>query len=152
RGLDRINPLDSGPLGAALAKMGGVEAAQLRLEIRGRRLALLLALCALVRTHKLTNSEEVILGRTIDILTDRLDRDPTVPDVLRLIEQGSDELWAAARVRSDDEYRRRVEELVPTLALLCEGSLRGVFDDATSKPLDLDSPAVSVDISNVSAA
>ena len=152
RGMDRINPLDSGPLGAALTRMSGTEAAQLRLEIRGRRLSLLLALCALVRTHRLTNPEEIILGRAIDILSERLDRDPTVPDVLRLIERGSDELRASARARTDEEYRRRVDELVPTLALLCEGSLRGVFDAETSKPLDLNAPAVSVDISNVAAA
>jgi hypothetical protein len=152
RGLDRINPLDSGPLGEAAKWMSGAEAAQLRLEIRGRRLSLLLALCALVRTSRLTNPEEIIIGRAIDVLTDRLDRDPTVPDVLTIIEEGGDELRTAARARTDEDYRRRVDELVPTLALLCEGSLRGVFDAATSKPIDLNSPAVSIDISHVAAA
>jgi hypothetical protein len=152
RGMDRINPLDSGPLGAALKKMTGTDAAQVRLEVRGRRLSLMLALCALVRTERVTNPEEIILGRAIDILTERLDRDPTVPDVLRLIEEGPDEMRAAARARSIDDYLRRVDELVPTLALLCEGSLQGVFDGPTSRPLDLDAPAVSVDISHVAAA
>lgn len=152
RGLDRINPLDVGPLGAALARMTGTDAQQLRLEIRGRRMALLLALSALVRGTAVTNTEEVILGRAVDVLTDRLDVDPIVPDVLRLIEDGSDELRQAARARSDGEYRRRVDELVATLALLCDGSLRGVFDAPTSRPIDLDAPAVSVDISHVAAA
>ena len=152
RGLDRINPLDAGPLGGALARMSGTDAQQLRLEIRGRRMSLLLALCALVRGRPITNPEEVILGRAIDVLTARLDHDPIVPDVLRLIEEGPDELRHAARARTEGEYRRRVDELVPTLALLCEGSLRGVFDDHTSKPIDLDAPAVSVDISHVAAA
>jgi hypothetical protein len=115
-------------------------------------MSLLLALCALVRGRPITNPEEVILGRAIDVLTARLDHDPIVPDVLRLIEEGPDELRHAARARTEGEYRRRVDELVPTLALLCEGSLRGVFDDHTSKPIDLDAPAVSVDISHVAAA
>ena len=152
RGLDRINPLDSGPLGAALARMSGTDAQRLRLEIRGRRMSLLLALCALVRGQRITNPEEVVLGRAVDLLAERLDHDPTVPDVLALVEDGPDELRAAARARTEVEYRRRVHELVPTLALLCEGSLRGVFDQATSTPLDLDAPAVSVDISRVAAA
>ena len=152
RGLDRINPLDAGPLASALRHMSGPDATQLRLEIRGRRLALLLALCGLVRGHPLNNSEEVILGRAIDLLTEQSTVDPTVPEVLGLIEVGPDELHAAARARTDGEYRRRVDELVPTLALLCEGTLRGVFDGPTSRPLDLDSPAVSVDISRVAAA
>ena len=39
-----------------------------------------------------------------------------------------------------------------TLDLLCTGSLAGVFDGPTSQPIDLDAPAVSVDISAVKAA
>lgn len=152
RGLDRINPLDTGPLGHALRRMSGDDARQLRLEIRGRRMSLLLALCALVRGRPLTNSEEIILGRCIDLFTDRATTDPTVPDVLNLIESGTADLHAAARARTDGEYRRRVDDLVPTLALLCEGSLRGVFDGPTTTPIDLASPAVSVDISRVAAS
>ncbi|WP_433392946.1 hypothetical protein [Micromonospora sp. KLBMP9576] len=152
RGLDRLNPLDSGPLGTAMKRMGAAEARQLRLEIRGRRMSLLLALCALVRGRQIDNPEEVVLGRAIDVLAERSEADPTVPDVLALIEAGSDELRTAARARNDGEYRRRVDALVPTLALLCEGSLRGVFDGPTTRPLDLDAPAVSVDISRVAAA
>jgi len=152
RGMDRINPLDAGPLGAVLGHMTGPDAAQLRLEIRGRRLALLLALCALVRGRSLSNGEEVVLGRAVDLLTERSTVDSTVPDVLALIESGPDELHAAARARTDGEYRRRTDELVPTLALLCDGTLRGVFDGPTTRALDLDAPAVSVDISRVAAA
>ena len=153
RGLDRINPLDSGPMGKAARRMSGADAEQLRLEIRGRRMSLLLALCALVRGHPIDNPEEIILGRAVDVLTARLDNnDPTVPDVLRLIEQGPEELREAARARTPDEYQRKVDNLVPTLALLCDGSLRGVFDGPTTRPLDLEAPAVSVDISRVAAA
>ena len=152
RGLDRINPLDAGPLGTVLRHMSGTDAAQLRLEIRGRRIALLLALCALVRGRPINNGEEVVLGRAVDVLTERSTVDPTVPDVLALIEAGGDDLLAAARARTDGEYRRRIDELVPTLALLCDGTLKGVFDGPTSTPIDLDAPAVSVDISRVAAA
>jgi type IV secretory pathway VirB4 component len=152
RGLDRINPLDAGPLGTALNQMTGTDAAQLRLDIRGRRMSLLLALSALVRGRPVGNTEEIVIGRAVDVLAERLSTDPTVPDVLRLVEQGPDELRQAARARTEGEYHRRVDELVATLALLCEGSLRGVFDAPTSRPIDLDAPAVSVDISHVAAA
>ena len=152
RGLDRINPLDTGPLGAAMHRLGGDDARQLRLEVRGRRMSLLLALCALVRARPLTNGEEIILGRAIDLLTDHATTDPTVPDVLRLVETGPADLYTAARARTEGEYRRRVDDLIPTLALLCEGSLRGVFDGPTTTPIDLGAPAVSVDISRVAAA
>jgi hypothetical protein len=152
RGMDRINPLDSGPLAAARGRMTGAEADKLRLEIRGRRMSLLLALCALVRRNPLSNNEEVILGRAVDLLTDRLDRDPTVPDVLHLVEHGPDALVSAARAHDRPTYQRRVDQLVASLALLCEGSLAGTFDGPTTTPIELDAPAISVDISRVHAA
>jgi hypothetical protein len=154
RGLDTINPLDTGPLGAALRRLGGPQAAKLRWEVRSRRLSLLMALATLVRGAALTNAEEVILGRAIDLLDDRLagQREPTVTDVLAAVEQGPDVLRAAARTATADGYQRLVADLVFTLDLLCTGSLAGVFDGPTSKPLDLAAPAVSVDISRVGAA
>ena len=153
RGRDRINPLDAGPLGLAMARMSSSDAQVLRLEVRGRRLSLLLALCTLVREGKITNAEEVVLGRAVDLLDSRLgSTQPTVPDVLAVIEQGPDELRRAARTTTPEAYFDRVRELVFTLALLCEGSLAGVFDGPTTRPLDLDAPAVSVDISRVGAA
>ena len=72
RGLDTINPLDAGPLGAALARMTGPGAGRLRQELRSRRLSLLLALATLVREARISNAEEVILGRAIDLLDERL--------------------------------------------------------------------------------
>ncbi len=154
RGLDRINPLDAGPLGDVLTRPPAAEADTLRREVRSRRLSLLMALCTLVRAAPIGNAEEVVLGRAIDLLDDRLagDRAPTVPDVLSVIDQGPDELRSAARAGSRSQYQDRVDDLVFTLDLLCTGSLAGVFDGPTSRPIDLSAPAVSVDISRVGAA
>jgi hypothetical protein len=154
RGMDRINPLDAGPLGTVLARLPGHEADALRREVRSRRLSLLMALCTLVREARMSNAEEVVLGRAIDLLDERLagQRAPAVPDVLAVIEQGPDTLRSAARAGSARQYQDRTSDLVFTLDLLCTGSLAGVFDGPTSRPVDLDAPAVSVDISRVGAA
>ena len=154
RGMDRINPLDAGPLGAALRRMSGPDAQALRWEVRSRRLALLMALCTLVRESRITNAEEVILGRAIDLLDERSKPgdQPTVTDVLQVLEEAPDTLRAAARTYSQAVFRDRSAELVFTLDLLTAGSLAGVFDQPTSRPIDLDAPAVSVDISRVGAA
>ncbi len=154
RGLDTINPLDTGPLGAVLRRLSRAQAAKLRWEVRSRRLSLLMALATLVRGAAITNAEEVILGRAIDLLDDRLagQRQPTVTDVLAVVEQGPDVLRAAARAAGSGRYHQRVADLVFTLDLLCTGSLAGVFDGPTSTALDLEAPAVSVDISRVGAA
>ncbi len=151
RGLHTINPLDAGPLGAALRRMSGPEADALRREVRARRLALLMALCTLVRGGRLGNAEEVLLGRAIDMLDERM-TEPAVPDVLAVISEGPDLLRSAARADSRASYQERASELTFTLELLCGGSLAGVFDGPTSRPIDLDAPVVSMDISAVKAA
>ncbi|WP_230519612.1 hypothetical protein [Salinispora arenicola] len=153
RGLDRINPLDAGPLGTVLSRMSGPDADQLRLEVRGRRLTLLIALCMLVRDGgQVSNTEEVVLGRVVGLLAERRTGDPVIPDVLAVLDQGPDTIRAAARATSAADYRRRIDDLVATLRLLCEGTLAGVFDSATSTPIDLSAKAVSIDISRVAAA
>ncbi|WP_239105241.1 hypothetical protein [Microbispora rosea] len=152
RGMDRLNPLDAGPLADALRQMSGPQAQRLRWEVRGRRLSLLLALCTLIRESRITNFEEVVLGRAVDLLDERLLREPTVPDVLTVIEEGPEALRSAARADTDETYRERTRELMFTLDLLCTGSLAGVFDGPTTRPLDLTAPAVAVDISRIGAA
>ena len=153
RGLDRINPLDAGPLGAVLPQLSGEAATRLRLEVRGRRLSATLALCSLVRRNGgMGNGEETVLGAAVDLLSDRLTVDPTIPDVLRVIREAPDRLVAAAEVDSGEAYRSETKALRQTLGLLCEGSLKGVFDGPTSRPIDLSAPAVSVDISQVAAS
>jgi len=152
RGLDRINPLDSGPLGQALARMGGAQAQALRWEVRSRRLSLLMALCTLVREARITNAEEVVLGRAVDLLDARNPSvQPTVTDVLAVIGEGPDVLRSAARADTPDGFRDRVADLSFTLDLLTAGSLAGCFDQPTTHPIDLDAPVVSVDISRVGA-
>jgi hypothetical protein len=155
RGLDRINPLDAGPLGDAAKRIGGAKGKQLRAEVRGRRLASLLALCSLVRppAEPIRNGEEVLLGRALDLLTGpRTRRQPTVPNVLQVLRDGSEAMLSAAEVTDPAAYLEQTRGLRQTLSLLCTGTLAGVFDGDTTTPIDLDAPAVSVDISNVAAA
>ena len=155
RGLDRINPLDAGPLGTALGRLSGAAADQVRHEIRGRRLAATLALCSLVRVDAaMTNAEETVLGAAVDLLASRLPAgvDPTVPSVLAVVREAPDRLVSAAEVDSVEEFRAETRRLRQTLRTLCEGSLKGVFDGPTSTPIDVTAPAVSVDISAVTTA
>src|ERR1035437_4512811 len=144
RGLDKINPLDAGPLGTALRRMTGPDAQALRWEVRSRRLSLLMALCTLVRGTAITNAEEVILGRAIDLLVERSPAaQPTITDVLDVLEKGPDTVRAAARTDTPAAFQDRAADLIFTLDLLCTGSLAGVFDGPTPRPADRDAPAGS---------
>jgi hypothetical protein len=153
RGLDTVNPLDSGPLGSALAHMSGAAARALRQEVRSRRLSLLMGLCTLVREARVTNAEEVVLGAAVDLLDERRPAaQPTVTGVLAVIAEGPDVLRSAARAATPDAYRARTDDLAFTLMSLCTGTLAGAFDGQTSRPADLEAPMVTMDVSRVGAA
>lgn len=138
RGLDRINPLDSQAFAAADP-----------METRARRLTLVLALCGLVRKDRVVgNGEEVVLAAAIDGLSGH-GVDPTVPDVLRALQDPAANVMDAAQVRSVEQYDSVTQELRWTLSLLCEGSLKGVFDRASTRQFDASAPAVAVDLSAV---
>ena len=114
RGLDRINPLDPGPLGARRRPgCPGEQARDVRAEIRGRQLTTLMALCALVRGAggaPVSNGEEVLLGEALDQLT----------------------RTAATRSRPCPTLlRRRCASPPPALIGAAEGRTRRDYDDAT---------------------
>jgi hypothetical protein len=135
RGLDRLNPLDPQTLRGAPAD-----------EVRGRRLSLLMALCALVRRDRgLTNGEEVVLAAALDEVAVRTD-DPVVPEVLAAVQTPGERVLAAAQVRSPADYDTATQHLRWTLALLCGGTLAGVFDGRSTQAFDPAAPAMAVDL------
>ena len=152
RGLDRLNPLDAGPLGAAARRASGDAGEVLRQEVRSRRLSLLSGLATVARRGPLGNGEEVALAGAVDLLADRLDVDPTVPDVLALLAEGPAELRAMLTTPTEETYRAVVNEIVYTLRIMTSGSLAGLFDGPSSATLDATAPAVSVDISRLAGA
>ena len=153
RGLSRINPLDAGPLGQAMARLDGPAQVELAAEIRGQRINALLALCALQRRSGLADWEAAVLGAAVDELTDRsaVAGSPTIADVLGVVNVGGTALARAAQV-APDRFEATSVRLRQTLYGLLEGPLKGVFDGPTSTPIDLDAPAVCIDLSGVTAA
>ncbi len=73
--------------------------------------------------------------------------EPTIPDLLHALTLGADPLPQI--VATDDErgYARAVRGLVNTLGLLCDGSLRGLFDRPSTITADPTTPAMSLDLS-----
>lgn len=143
-----LNPLDAGPLTAALAAAVGAERDRLAETIRARRLSLLEALISIVRRGEVTVTERRLLGAALDLVTGvRGAHQPLIPDVLHLLTLGLDELHRIAAAIDEPTYRLATRELVNTLGLLCDGALRGLFDRASTITAELDSPALSLDIS-----
>jgi hypothetical protein len=148
RGLHALNPLDAGPLRAELASAVGGAREQLAETVRVRRLTLLEALVSIVRRGDVDVTERRLLGAALDAaVTASAPAEPVVPDVLRALSEGSEQLRAIVASRDAAGYRRAVRELVNTLALLCDGNLRGIFDRPSTVTSDLSTPALSLDLS-----
>ena len=73
--------------------------------------------------------------------------DPVIGDVVKLVREPPAELVAAASFDTLAEFRAGMRELVSALENLVSGPLAGLFDGPTTHPIDLDAPAVSVDLS-----
>lgn len=152
RGLDVINPLDAGPIKAASERLraaGYIEKAnELEADAYGRRLALLVAICQVGRNGiPVSPGEEVMLAASIRYLDDEGLDSPTVKDVLHLLRDAPDSVVAAAEAEDKRSFDAESKELRQTLSLLLTGTFKGVFDGPTSNPIDLDAPAIEIDIS-----
>lgn len=153
RGLDSLNPLDLGPMRAAIQAAIGTQRAQLLSVSRGRRLDLLEALITIVGGSRLTSTERLLLATAVDIAEDGHRRaglpDPTIPDVVKVMEAGPDQLRKIMCAWTDVEYAREIREFRNTLVLLIEGPIAGMFDRPSSFSADANSPALSLSLSAI---
>lgn len=153
RGLNSINPLDRGPLRAAIAHAVGSDREQLMSQSRGRRLDLVESLVTITGGQDLSATDRLLLAKAVDIAEAAHERhglaDPTIPDVVRAIDAAGDELLQVMAAVDEHEYRREIREFRNTLVLLCEGPIKGMFDRASSFEVDPDLPAVSLSLSAI---
>ncbi|MGW6876039.1 ATP-binding protein [Streptomyces xanthophaeus] len=153
-GIGRLNPLDSGPLKGRVDSLPADRREALLDVLNGRRLETLVALL----------STKVGLGRPADeVERSALDTavqiassaqksgsDPVVADVVQVLRHGPDEL--RSKLAADGErYQDLTRSVIAGLDNLIGGPLRGLFDGPTTVPLDINAPAVSVDISGLRA-
>ncbi|WP_234402123.1 ATP-binding protein [Thermobifida halotolerans] len=154
RGLDRINPLDSGPLGRRMHALPAAERDRLRAEVNGRRAEFLHGLLA--GPHGLgrrpTAPEASALSEALRMSTDRSSTDPTIPDLVTLLRTPPREVYDRLMVADHAQYVELVREVITALGNLCDGPLSGLFDGPTTTPLDLDAPAISVDLRSLLTA
>ncbi len=73
--------------------------------------------------------------------------EPTIPDLLDALTLGADPLPQIVATDNERGYARAVRGLVNTLGLLCDGSLRGLFDPPSTITADPTTPAISLDLS-----
>ncbi|BAL86501.1 hypothetical protein AMIS_12810 [Actinoplanes missouriensis 431] len=153
-GLDRINPLDAGPWRQALTHLDETAATTVRASVVSRRRHMVEALATLVRRRPLDDSEVAVLTAAIRLLSAReTGVQPTLADVVKVIETGPEEVRQVTLDRGDEaEYRRATDPLMRTLLAVLDGSLGATFDGQTTTPIELGTSAVCVDISGIDSA
>jgi hypothetical protein len=148
RGLHALNPLDAGPLRAALTRAPAGDRTRLVETLRARRLSLLEALITIVRRDEPDVTERRVLGAALDLaIAAAGPREPVIPDVLAVLLSAAAPLLTITAAADDLDYRRTTRSLVNALGLLCDGALRGIFDRPSTARFDPDTPALSLDIS-----
>ncbi|MGK9462788.1 ATP-binding protein [Streptomyces sp. G6] len=153
-GVGRINPLDSGPLKGRVRSLPAGRREALLDVLNGRRLETLVAL--LSTKHGLGRAPDEIERSALDTAVQvasaaqESGSDPVVKDVVDVLRAAPEEL--RAKLAADGErYGDLTRSVVAGLDNLVGGPLKGLFDGPTTTPLDINAPAVSVDISALRA-
>ncbi|WP_069992415.1 MULTISPECIES: ATP/GTP-binding protein [Streptomyces] len=152
RGMGGINLLDPGAMGAAAARIGGSAGQALEAEAHGRVLNMVAALVTIVRNRPMDDHEQAVLSAVLHHLRERTPtgRAPVLPDVLRVLSEGPDRVRAVTLDRGDESrYRDAVDPLHRSLLGILDGPLGDTFASETSTRIDLNTPAVCIDISRI---
>lgn len=160
-GQKHLNVLDPGPLAEHLADLAAQGedrlVTQCEATIRSQRQRAVGGLCEIGRGDRLTNREENVLVKAIDILDEDEDlvaeREhpiPVVGDLKRLIAGRDSRLRVVVGDRGDDDrYDERVEDLIAALDTIDVGGIYGdTFGRQTDERIDLGRPVV-FDVSEI---
>lgn len=154
RGLGSLNVLDPGETAAAAARLSGGPRAKLQADAHGRRLNMMTALVTVLRGCPLRDTERTTLNAALRVLDERHRGTPTLPDLIRVIDDGPEPLRVVTLARgSEERYRAAVDPLHASLLGLVDGAMGETFARPTTTPIRLDSPGgVCIDISGIDDA
>jgi hypothetical protein len=148
RGRGFLNVLDPGEATAAAVRLRATgyarEAAQVLADAHGRRHTMVAALLTIMRAAPPTDREETILDRALRVLDARHTGVPVLADLLRVIQDGPEQVRAVALDRGDTHrYQDITENLEASLiGLISGGRLGETFSEHTTNPMRRDAPVV----------
>lgn len=160
-GHQQINPLAAGALGAVLDQLDDDRAdlrAQVAADLRSRQVATLAGLVEINRGRAVEDFEETLLSSALDILYTPADHGgrgftgahpPILEDLYAVVKEGTETLYEDAAVDTREAYVEVTSHLRRSLRALVRGRLGKVLNGQTSQPLNVDAPAVCVDVSRV---
>lgn len=157
RGKGKLNPLAVGALGSILPLL--TEQPDLHQQVsqlvRGRQVTMMSALVELVRGARIADFEETLLSTALEVLYDErgytAEQPPLIRDLLELLleENPHTHLVDDAGCDSVTEYVTVVKPLRRALNAILRGPFGEVFDGHTTTPINVESTAVCVDVSDI---
>lgn len=174
-GLDLINPLDAGALGSVVpvlqqaiaARTGHSQAdrEQMRVleqqlhrakkEVAAAQRRMIETLVSIARQDRLSDYESAAVAVALNELyaadgpdgQSRWVRPPELTDLVDTLQAGSDQLLEVTVSASHAEYHATVRPLLRSLYAMQHGPTGEIFSGQTTTKIDVDSPAVVIDVS-----
>lgn len=156
-GVGTINPLDMGTLGRLIPQLEAAGRMDLVMrakeQVHGRQVTMVQTLIGLGRRSQPADYEMMLVSAALRVLLDESHMDwsrpPELRDLISILEEGPEELRHKARARTDEEWDRRVDNLVLSLNSLLDGQTGQIFAGQTTTPIDVNAIAVCVDVSAI---
>ncbi|MBE1532872.1 ATP/GTP-binding protein [Actinomadura algeriensis] len=154
RGLGSLNVLDPGATAAAAARLPERARSKLIADSHGRRLNMVAALITILRGAPIADTERTVLHAALRVLDERHPGVPVLPDLIKVIDEGPEQLRAVTLARGDEaRYRTAVDPLHASLLGILDGPLGETFARQTTTAIQVDNPGgVCIDISGIDDA
>ncbi|MGQ4510677.1 hypothetical protein ACUIAJ_09090 [Dermabacteraceae bacterium CCM 9519] len=150
-GRSAVNPLDRGPLWGMLSKLPEDVEKVARADLRAFQVTTVRSLIAHAMGRPLQPVEDSIVAKGLRLLDEYItDRQPVLPDMLRLIEEHHPDISKLVQDRgNEDTYIERTRGLTDVLRKLGpEGPYGDIFSRPTTVEIKLDRP-VAFDLSSI---
>lgn len=161
-GKGHLNPLAAGSLGSVIpilearrdqlaeaGKEGAIE--ETKELVHSRQVTMTTALIELIRQGPVADFEHSLISAGLRELRVGgifdFDRPPLVRDLADQIKAGSERLRQVAAAADPAEYAVTIKPLIRSMESLLDGPLGEIFADHTTTPLNLDAPAICIDVS-----
>ncbi len=151
----RLNVLDLGAMAQAAQRLGGERGEEL-LAIALERSALMVSsLVQIARKQVVRDFEYTLIYEAIRLVHEKAGPDtgqgaaPVLGDLAQLTQNPTQELMDLIVAEDHAEYRLEARDLNRSLQAVLRGRLGATFNGQTTTRLDLDAPALNIDISAV---
>ncbi|MCQ9334912.1 ATP/GTP-binding protein [Corynebacterium phoceense] len=160
-GYGHLNPLDVGALGRVIPLLeqhsdepGVADVIQKAKEqVHGRQVTMVSTLVSLGRGGPIRDYESMLIAAALREIYDSESIDwlnpPILQNLIARLEQGSETLRSLGRARTTEQWNARIDALVLSLNSLLDGQTGRIFAGQTTTPIEVNSPAVCIDVSAV---